>query len=89
MEPDGTFEIEKALLSPVTVTQNGPLEGWTVKAVRWKGEDIGTAGLQFTPGEPVTGIEVVLGRVASRLTGSSVQVRRKFSLMVRSMRVSS
>ncbi len=69
VKPDGTFEI-KSYFSPVRVIQSGALEGWTIKTVRWKGEDVGTAGLQFTPGEPVTDVEVVLGRLASRLTGT-------------------
>jgi hypothetical protein len=72
--PDGTFEI-KSYYSPVRVQQGGPIAGWTVKAVRWKGEDVTTTGLNFTPGDAVVGVEVVLGRLASRITGTVAGLR--------------
>jgi hypothetical protein len=36
--------------------------GWTITRVRYRGEDVTDAGIDFKPGERVSGIEVDLAR---------------------------
>ncbi len=68
VNPDGSFELN-VFQSPVQLYQSGRMEGWAQSRVRLKGNDV-SGGITFEPGQRVEGIEVVLRRAASRLTGS-------------------
>jgi hypothetical protein len=72
---DWTFEL-KAYHSPVLLHASVRSGGWTQSAVRWKGQDVGN-GLAFEPGQAVEGVEIVLRRMASRITGSVSGVVRE------------
>jgi len=75
---DGTFEL-KAFRSPVRV--NAILEeGWFTKAVRWKGQFVGRGGISFSTGESVAGVEVVIGRATSRITGTATGITRRTAI---------
>jgi hypothetical protein len=75
VKPDGSVEFE-LFHSPVKFTQASPMPGWTVKYARWKGRVIGPEGLAVARGERVTGVEIVLHRVASRISGSVAGIAR-------------
>lgn len=68
VKPDGTFEL-KVFHSPVKLYPSGPLQDWAQSGVRWKGHDV-RGGLSFDPGQPVEGVELVLRRATSRITGT-------------------
>lgn len=74
VKPDGTFEL-KVFHSPVTLHQAGPLQGWVQSSVRWKGHEV-RGGLQFDLDQPVEGVELVLRRATSRITGTVSGVAR-------------
>jgi len=74
VKPDGTFEL-KVFHSPVKLYQSGPLQGWAQSGVRWKGHDV-RGGLNFDLGQPVEGVELVLRRATSRITGTVSGVAR-------------
>jgi len=74
VKPDGTFEL-KVFHSPVKLHQSGPLQGWVQSGVRWKGHDV-RGGLNFDLGQPVEGVELVLRRATSRITGTVSGVAR-------------
>ena len=67
VKPDGTFEL-KVFDSPVKLYQSGRLEGWVQSGARWKGHDV-RGGLTFDVGQAVEGVELVLRRATSRITG--------------------
>lgn len=75
VKPDGTFEL-KVFHSPVKLYQSGRLQGWVQSGVRWKGHDV-RGGLNFDLGQPVDGVELVLRRATSRITGSVSGVQRE------------
>jgi protocatechuate 3,4-dioxygenase beta subunit len=72
---DWTFEL-KAYHSPVLLHASVRSGGWTQSAVRWKGQDVGN-GLAFEPGQAVEGVEILVRRMASRITGSVSGVVRE------------
>lgn len=72
---DWTFEL-KAYHSPVLLHASVRSGGWIQSAVRWKGQDVGN-GLAFEPGQAVEGVEIVMRRMASRITGSVSGVVRE------------
>ena len=67
---DGTFEIRD--LHERNVFRLGPFapDGWALSSVRIEGDDVTDSGYAFKPGETVTGVEVILTRRLTRLTGS-------------------
>jgi Carboxypeptidase regulatory-like domain len=75
VKPDGTVEFE-LFHSPVKFIQAGPMPGWTVKYARWKGRVIGPEGLVAALGERLTGVEIVLHRVASQIAGTVAGIAR-------------
>ena len=67
VKPDGTFEL-KVFQSPVKLFQTGQSAGWAQSAVRWKGHDV-SGGLHFEAGQRVAGVEIVVRKTTSRISG--------------------
>jgi hypothetical protein len=67
---DGTFEARD--LHERNVFRLGPFvpDGWALSSVRIEGNDVTDSGYAFKPGETVNGVEVILTRRLTRLTGS-------------------
>jgi protocatechuate 3,4-dioxygenase beta subunit len=64
VKADGTFEL-RGLSGARVIRPVGLPPGWMLKEVRVNGADVTDTGLEFKPGEAVTGVEIVL---TSRLT---------------------
>jgi protocatechuate 3,4-dioxygenase beta subunit len=69
LDDDWTFEV-RAMQSPVLLRTFRLPAGYTLKAVLVGGQDVTDRGVAFKPGEPVTGVEVVISRSSSSLSGS-------------------
>ena len=69
LDDDWTFEL-KAVQSPVLIRTFRMPAGYSLKAVLLNGTDVTDTGIAFKPGEPVTGLQVVLSTTSSGVTGS-------------------
>jgi len=69
VEPDLTFTATR-LIERRTFGLGQPPEGWFLKSVTHKGVDITDSGYDFKPGEQVSGIQILLTRRATTLTGT-------------------
>jgi len=65
----GTFEIESLVGGHIFRATNLP-KGWALKSVKYNGEDVTDKGVEFKPGEDVTGIEIDLTSTQQTLSGS-------------------
>jgi hypothetical protein len=68
IDDDWTFEL-KAVQSPVLIRTFRTPAGYSLKAVLLNGSDVTDTGVSFKPGEPVTGLQVVLSTTSSGVTG--------------------
>ena len=68
LEDDWTFEL-KAVQSPVLIRTFRVPAGYSLEAVLQGGTDVTDTGVAFKPGEPVTGLQVVLSTTSSGVTG--------------------
>ena len=68
LDDDWTFEL-KAVQSPVLVRTFRMPAGFSLKAVLLNGTDVTDTGLAFKPGEPITGLQVVLSTTSSGVSG--------------------
>jgi Carboxypeptidase regulatory-like domain len=66
---DGTFEL-KGLLGRRILRAPGLPDGWTLKAVQLNGEDITDTGIDFKPGQEVSGLEIVATSKLTEITGT-------------------
>lgn len=66
---EGTFEI-KGIAGPRVFRVSNLPAGWHVKAIRYNGADITDHGLDVTPSQPITGLEVVLTNRTTEITGT-------------------
>jgi hypothetical protein len=69
LDDDWTFEL-KAVLSPILIRTFRVPSGYSLKAVLLNGADVTDTGVAFKPGEPVTGLQVVLSTTSSGVAGS-------------------
>jgi hypothetical protein len=69
VKADGTFELKGLLGSRLFRVMNLPA-AWTVKSVRVNGADITDTGMEFKPGEAVTGVDIALTSKLSQVTGT-------------------
>jgi len=67
VKADGTFEVHGLTGTRLFRLVNVP-NGWMVKSVRLNGTDITDTGMEFKPGEAITGVEIAM---TSRLTSVS------------------
>ena len=65
----GAFEVDSLIGARVFRVANLP-KGWFLKRVRLNGEDVTDRGIEFKPGEDVTGIDIELTNRATTITGS-------------------
>jgi len=64
----GAFEVEGLVGRRVFRVANPP-KGWILKEVRLNGEDVTDTGLEFKPGEDVTGLEIELTSKTTSING--------------------
>ena len=69
VKADGTFELKGLLGSRLFRLMNLPA-AWTVKSVRVNGADITDTGMEFKPGEAVTGVDIALTSKLSQVIGT-------------------
>jgi hypothetical protein len=69
LDDDWTFEV-RAMQSPVLLRTFRLPAGYTLKSVLVGGQDVTDRGLAFKPGEPVTGVEIVISASSTSLTGT-------------------
>lgn len=69
VKADGTFELRGLSGTRIVRAMNLPA-GWMLKSVRVNGNDITDAGLDFKPGETVSGVEVTLTSKLTEVNGT-------------------
>jgi hypothetical protein len=67
--PDGSFAI-RGLSGTRLIRVGGLPKGWMLKSVRANGVDVTDTGIDFKPGETLTGIEAVLTSKVTGIAGS-------------------
>ena len=70
---DGTFTLT-GLFDPVLIRANAP-QGWSLKQVLLGGQDVTDTPLEFTAGQPVNGLQVVLTDKITTLSGAVTDTR--------------
>jgi hypothetical protein len=68
IKPDWTFELT-GLTGKRMIRING-LPGWTLKSVTVDGTDVTDTGLDVKPGDSVSGVEVLVTRETTELSGT-------------------
>jgi protocatechuate 3,4-dioxygenase beta subunit len=68
VKDDGTFTMDGLVGGRTFRVMNGP-KGWFLKRVTINGEDITDKGLEFKPGEDVTGIDIELTNKTTSVSG--------------------
>jgi hypothetical protein len=64
----GAFEVDSLMGTRVFRVINPP-KGWVLKRVRLNGEDVTDKGLEFKPGEEITGFDIELTNKTTAITG--------------------
>ena len=85
VKADGTFEMRGLSGTRIVRAVNLP-PGWMLKSVRVNGADVTDGGIEFKPGEAVTGVDVVLTskltEVNGTVKGAGSQPVKDFTLVV-------
>jgi hypothetical protein len=85
VKADGTFEIKGLSGSRLFRLTNLPA-AWTVKSVRVNAADITDAGMEFKPGEAVTGVDITLtsklSQVAGTVTGAGSEPVKDYTVVI-------
>ena len=85
VKADGSFEVRGLLGTRLLRLMNVP-EGWMVKSVRVNGNDITDTGMDFKPGEAVTGVEITmtsrLSKVSGTVTGAGSEPVKDYTIVV-------
>jgi hypothetical protein len=68
IKPDWTFELT-GLTGRRLIRVNGIAPGWTLKSVTVDGTDVTDTGLEVKPGDSISGLEVLLTRETTELSG--------------------
>jgi protocatechuate 3,4-dioxygenase beta subunit len=69
IEDDWSFDLD-AVQSPVLLRTFRLPAGYSLKAVLVGGQDVTDSGIAFKPGEPVTGVQLVISGTSSSVSGS-------------------
>ncbi len=69
VKADGSFEL-RGLTGTRTVRAGNLPSGWMLKSVRVNGADVTDAGIEFKPGEAVTGLEIVVTSKVTEVSGT-------------------
>jgi len=85
VKADGSFEVRGLLGTRLLRVMNVP-PNWMVKSVRVNGTDITDSGMEFKPGEAVTGVEITLtskmSQVSGTVTGASSEPVKDYTVVV-------
>jgi protocatechuate 3,4-dioxygenase beta subunit len=85
LKADGTFEVKGLVGTRLLRLMNVPA-GWTVKSVRVNGTDVTDTGIEFKPGETVSGVEIALSsklsQVSGTVTGASSEPVKDYTVVV-------
>jgi hypothetical protein len=85
VKADGSFEVKGLLGARLLRLMNVPA-GWTVRSVRVNGTDVTDTGMEFKPGEAVTGVEIALtsrlSTVSGTVTGSASGPVKDYTLVI-------
>jgi hypothetical protein len=85
VKEDGSFEL-KGLAGTRLLRAMGLPSGWILKAVRVNGAEITDTGVEFKPGEVVTGLEIVATQKTTEVTGTvktaGGELAKNFTLVV-------
>jgi hypothetical protein len=85
VKADGSFEVKGLLGARLLRLMNVPA-GWSVKSVRVNGTDIADTGMEFKPGEAVTGVEIALtnrvSNVSGTVTDSNSEAVKDYTLVI-------
>ncbi len=85
VKADGTFDVRGLSGTRLLRLMNVPA-GWMVKSVRVNGTDITDTGMEFKPGEAVTGVEIALtsklSQVSGTVTGSGSEPVKDYTLVI-------
>jgi hypothetical protein len=68
VKESGAFEVDGVIGQRVFRVGNAP-KGWILKQVRLNGEDVTDRGVEFKPGEDVTGLEIELTNRTTSIDG--------------------
>jgi protocatechuate 3,4-dioxygenase beta subunit len=74
VKDNGAFEVEGLIGSRVFRVANLP-KGWFLKRVQYNGEDVTDKGVEFKPGEDISGIEIELTNRTTSIAGSVTNAR--------------
>jgi len=66
---DWTFEVKARPSGAMTLNVNGGPPGWAVHAIHYRGTDVTDSGIDFRPGEDVSGIEIELTNRVTEVSG--------------------
>jgi protocatechuate 3,4-dioxygenase beta subunit len=69
LKEDGSFELKGLAGTRLIRMANNP-PGWTVRSVKVNGNDVTDTGIEFKPGETVSGLEIELTNRSTSVTGS-------------------
>ena len=85
VKADGTFEL-RGLSGTRLIRANGLPPGWMLKSVAVNGADVTDTGVEFKPGEAVSGLDVVVTskvtEVSGTVKGSNGQPVKDYTLVV-------
>jgi hypothetical protein len=85
VKADGTFELRGLSGTRILRAANLP-PGWTLKSIRVNGADVTDSGIEFKPGEALTGVDVVLTskltEVSGTVKGAASQPAKDYTLVV-------
>ncbi len=74
LNDDWTFEM-RAMKGPVLLRTMRTPPGYTLKAVYFNNQDVTDSGINFKPGESISGVQVVLTTKSSTVSGSVTDAR--------------
>jgi hypothetical protein len=69
LKEDGSFEL-KGMAGPGLIRVGSAPPGWTVRSVRLNGNDVTDTGIDFKPGETVSGLEIELTPRSATVAGA-------------------
>jgi hypothetical protein len=70
---DWTFTLLN-IVDPIVIRTSSP-QGWTLKAVFLNGQDITDTPMEFPPGQPVSGLQVVMTKKIANVSGAVTDAR--------------
>jgi protocatechuate 3,4-dioxygenase beta subunit len=74
LNDDWTFEM-RAMRGPVLLRTGRTPPGYTLKAVYYNNQDVTDSGINFKPGESISGVQVLLTAKSSTVSGSVTDAR--------------